>query len=112
MLRNIFTGELNRTQFLIRYLISIILGISVVVILVLISKSSASYQGSAFMLMLIVFSVLVYIYQLSLYVRRLRNIGISVFFVFLSLIPLINFLLLLYLLFAPGKTELAQQGRT
>lgn len=102
---NIFAGKLSRKQFLIRFITTIVSFIVIAVILNTLAKDTVVYQGPYYVLVLLSVVLVLYIYQLSLYVRRLRDLGQSVFLVLISLIPFINLLFLLYLLFAPSKKK-------
>lgn len=102
MLKNLFLGRLNRKQFLVRLILSIFVFLAFIVLLSLASKAYASVRDSYMVGFLSLFFA-AYIYQVSIYVKRLRDSGGSLFLIILTFIPLVNFLSLLYLLFAPSK---------
>ena len=47
----------------------------------------------------------------SLYVRRLHDLNMSGLYALLILVPIVNLILLLYLLFAPGKDKKNMYGK-
>lgn len=102
MLNNLFQGRLSRFEFLMRYFLCLFVFIISVVVLNYVSNASISVKDSYMLVFLFLFLV-TFIYQLSIYVRRLRDSGQPMLLLLLLLIIPLSFLLFLYLLFVPSK---------
>lgn len=102
-LTKLFKGRLDRKGFLFLLLFNIIIGTAFVVgSIALSNKVSELINSSIINILLVLMVTVVYIgvllFSLSLYVRRFHDIGKSGWWSLLLLIPILNILLLFYLL--------------
>jgi len=86
----LFKGRLNRVNFLFGNIIMYAVVIALVFVLNDTFYSIASYT-------------ITIVYSLSLYIRRLHDIGRSGWYVLVGLIPIVNFIFLFWLLLARGE---------
>lgn len=109
MLKNLFSGNLDRSQFLLRYLLSIFTFIFLTGAFLSLSKNNTSLQNSQMLGVIFIFLIIL-IYQLTVYVRRLRDAGQSPFWALLIFFIPVNPLFLILLLLIPSKqTELTPE---
>ena len=92
----LFPVELRRLQFIVRWLIWIV----AILCSALVAEFVPSLQPGLFLIV----ALLGVVYAvLGLYLPRIKNAGISPWFLLLLLVPLANFVVLLILLVAPPK---------
>ena len=92
------SGTLGRTEFFLRFLVTISIGIFVG------GMGAVAPPGNPAIALLVVATALsIGFYSFRIQILRLQDIGQSRFFVFLSFIPLVNLLFFLFLIFAPGR---------
>jgi len=101
---NLFKGRLNRANLVVGMFSSIVLPrILFFFINHEIVVQSRNLYGILHFFWWIIF-VLVFIFNFSLYARRYHDIGKSGYNVFFLLIPLVNFILLFFLIFKKGDS--------
>lgn len=115
MYPGIFSARIDRIGFMLGYVYSIVPLIIVVafyIIAILLFKDFAVFNDYMRPLLNVALYVIgfgwVVFYPLvtvSLYIRRLHDLGYSGWLTLLSLVPLASMVLFLYLLFAPGKND-------
>ncbi len=102
MIKNLFQGCLTRKMYFVRYVISIICFMAGLWLLNLVAQHNAgvadSYMVGFFFLFLVV-----YVYQLSMDIRRLRDAGQSPFWAILTIIVPLRLFFFIYLLLVPSK---------
>lgn len=95
---SIFKGKLTRKQFLIRWLMGFVLVVASFVFILTSYNNEESIAGLLLLLVIIIF----WLYAISLYIRRLHDLGNSGWWTFLVLVPFVNVGLFIYLLFFPS----------
>lgn len=93
----LFKGRLNRLNFLFGNIIMYVVVIALVFVLNDTSYSIASYT-------------ITILYSLSLYIRRLHDLGRSGWLILIGLIPIINFVFLFWLLLGKGENNANKYG--
>ncbi len=101
-MKSLFQGYLNRREFITKFVISVVIFVAGVFLLNLVSKSIQSVANSYMIVFLFMFLV-VEIYGLSLYVRRLRDAGKSPFLALITIIVPLQSLFFLYVLLIPSR---------
>lgn len=101
MFKTTFKGRVGRKDFFI--------GLFVSVVLMLIFRSLVDDFSGIFAIVFgivtIVAVIWLLVFAISLYVRRLHDVGWSGWFALLTLVPLVNLGLFIVLVFMPGKTQ-------
>lgn len=104
--RKVYAGRLNRRTYLVAGLVlGVIYGLISSVLTALFGP-----QSSISALLGLVLLVFVVIVGLSFTVRRWHDLGKSGWYALLGLIPLLNFFVWLYLIFAPGDKDKNMYG--
>lgn len=109
--------RINRLTFIASFLLSFIFTyFSLFLYAVLLSTNEApeSNNGTSLVGLILLFVVLIYL--LLVYLRslvfRCRDIGISPWFILLILVPLVNLIVLLFLVFKPGQVSANNYGES
>lgn len=112
-LLNLYKGRLNRRNFIIGWAIFFML-IAMVSMMVYGNQPQNNKMPTVSpeqtVLMVISF-IIFYYYVLSLYARRLHDIGLSGWFAVVTFIPYVNVLFLLAMAAIPGKKEDNKYGK-
>lgn len=99
-IKKLFLGNLNRSQFFWSWIASTVF---ILVLIFIIGMMSTSIAGANYPLIVIFLAVLLIFYRTSLYVRRLRDAGLTVWISAISILTPLDFILFLILLFIPSK---------
>ncbi len=99
MIKNIFTGRINTNEFLRKWLLSSLLYFALSIFVGSVLQSGVTVTGLIFS----TFALLILIYRLSFYVRRLRSINKNVWISVFGLLPVLDIVLFIALLFDLNK---------
>lgn len=115
-LTNLFKVRLSRIGFLFLLLFNVIIGKAFVVGYIALSNKVSGLTNSSIINILLVLMVAVVcigvlLFSLSLYVRRLHDIGKSGWWLLLLLVPIANIFFLFYLLFKSGAKAKNKYGK-
>ena len=107
IIRNLFTGRMNRLEYFLGFLLLLLpfflIGILILVISLLVSNSSKdTIAGNGAVIYLIIFCLGYFVSIISVHIRRWHDLDKSGFLTFLLFIPVINIIAALILLFMPG----------
>ncbi len=98
--KNLYNGRINRKNYglglLFFFLVLILFG-------VILAGTLASYDSTFIIIILLAIYVIFVVHILSLHVRRLHDLGKSGWKTLLLIIPLVNFIILIWLLFAKSE---------
>lgn len=101
-----FSGRVGRMNFFIGLLVSVVL----LTILKSLVDEFPGVLAIIFGIVTMVAAIWVVVFAISLYIRRLHDVGWSGWWTLLTLVPLVNLVLFLILLFMPGKKENSTYG--
>ncbi len=105
-------GKIDRMQFFLMNLWLLVLGILLMFLAgggIMFSANKGGMASSTVMaggimgLVMLVFSLLMFYISVVITIKRLRDAGLSPWFVVLYFVPFVNLLLFIYLLIAPSK---------
>lgn len=105
-MKNLFIGKLNRKEFIIRIIMSVVVAIITIFLLInlvnlplIINHYRLNYE----MPLVILIAIFTQVYQISLYIRRLNDIKLSPWITLVTIIKPLDFILFLILIFIPSK---------
>ncbi|PWU23734.1 hypothetical protein C5B42_01755 [Candidatus Cerribacteria bacterium 'Amazon FNV 2010 28 9'] len=105
----LFQGRINRRTFILGILTVFLCMMIPLLLMSFFFPSSGSFESSfstiIFFLIWLVVSICGLTINLSLFIRRWHDLGKSGWFILLQLVPYINLLFVLYLLFAQGQSK-------
>lgn len=105
---NLFKGRLNRRNFLIGHLITgigflILITLLVSIAGILLKILPASMVGLPTIILELLVYIIFSIFYLSLYFRRIHDLGWPAISLLLAVIPIVNVVLILFLFFKKGQ---------
>ena len=106
ILLKLFRGRLNRRNWALGLLSSIVLLFTVLIIIP--TQNTNSFLPN---LVFPIFMISILVFNISLYVRRLHDIGKSGWFLLILLLPLINIFGFFYLAFKNGEDKDNMYGK-
>lgn len=101
-IQKMFSGNLNRVQFFWRYII-VSLAVLLLIVIIALQSKNVIFLGQNYPLLIILLSLTLIFFRTSLYVKRLRDAGWTVWISVVSVLVPLDFILFLILLFIPGE---------
>ena len=100
-----FKGRINRGRFLLYIIVLSVISIVVTAVYTsAVQNLQAPFASIGFIVALIIL-IISAVAGISAWVRRLHDVNLSGFYAFLMIVPLVNIILGLYLLFKPGDSN-------
>ncbi len=109
VVNNLFSGRISRLNFFVNWLVYTTIFLILVSSDLFLIGANKSSQSFVYILLAVIYIIGI-IYTSSLYIRRLHDINQSGWLTFLIIVPLVNFGLLLFLIFKKGSPEMNRYG--
>jgi uncharacterized membrane protein YhaH (DUF805 family) len=110
-MKNLFKGRLNRRNFLIGFLLYLLIAFVLVILMVLpLLGSNSNDIPSLNILVFIVIDIILLIFAYSLFIRRLHDIGKSGWYLLLVIIPVVIWFFLFWVSLKGGQKDSNKYG--
>lgn len=109
-LLNLFKGRINRSTFYVGLLLYILIYCFYLLSDIYFKNNSSSFYNNIEILLIFIILIPLIVFGVSLYVRRLHDLGHSGFWTLLLIVPIVDFIFQFYTLFRKGQETVNKYG--